>query len=55
MSTEQVQNLIIGSGVAGKIMAWTLACRGENTMVVELSMIGCSCPRPSRSSTQARS
>jgi hypothetical protein len=24
MSTEQVHNLIIGSGIAGKIMAWTL-------------------------------
>jgi choline dehydrogenase-like flavoprotein len=25
MSVEHVQNLIIGSGVAGKILAWTLA------------------------------
>ena len=24
MSTEQVHNLIIGSAIAGKIMAWTL-------------------------------
>jgi pyruvate/2-oxoglutarate dehydrogenase complex dihydrolipoamide dehydrogenase (E3) component len=44
MSTEQVQNLIIGSGIAGKIMAWSLAGRGEKTVVVERSMVGGSCP-----------
>ncbi len=44
MSAEQVQNLVIGSGVAGKIIAWTLAARGEPTAVVERAMIGGSCP-----------
>jgi pyruvate/2-oxoglutarate dehydrogenase complex dihydrolipoamide dehydrogenase (E3) component len=44
MSVEQFQNLIIGSGVAGKILAWTLAKRGERTVVVERAMIGGSCP-----------
>ena len=44
MSTEQVQNLIIGSGIAGKIMAWSLAGRGQKTVVVERSMVGGSCP-----------
>ena len=44
MSTEHVQNLIIGSGVAGKIIAWTLASRGQKSVVVERSMVGGSCP-----------
>jgi pyruvate/2-oxoglutarate dehydrogenase complex dihydrolipoamide dehydrogenase (E3) component len=44
MSTEHVQNLIIGSGVAGKILAWTLASRGEKTIVVERALVGGSCP-----------
>ena len=44
MSTEHVQNLIIGSGVAGKIIAWTLAGQGQKTVVVERSMVGGSCP-----------
>ena len=44
MNTEHVQNLIIGSGVAGKILAWTLAGQGQKTVVVERSMVGGSCP-----------
>ena len=44
MSVEQFQNLVIGSGVAGKIIAWTLAKRGQRTVVVERAMIGGSCP-----------
>src|SRR5260370_13004966 len=44
MSTEYVQNLIIGSGVAGKIIAWTLASQGQKTVVVERAMVGGSCP-----------
>src|SRR4051812_48915423 len=44
MSVEQFQNLIIGSGVAGKILAWTLAKQGQRTVVVERAMIGGSCP-----------
>jgi pyruvate/2-oxoglutarate dehydrogenase complex dihydrolipoamide dehydrogenase (E3) component len=44
MSIEHVQNLIIGSGVAGKILAWTLASQGQQTVVVERSMVGGSCP-----------
>ena len=38
------ENLIIGSGVAGKLLAWTLASRGEKTLVVERAMVGGSCP-----------
>src|SRR3954463_8798710 len=44
MNAEQVENLIIGSGVAGKILAWTLAKQGQKTVVVERSMVGGSCP-----------
>jgi len=44
MSTEHFHNLIIGSGVAGKILAWTLAGQGQRTAVVERSMVGGSCP-----------
>src|SRR5499433_4338863 len=44
MSTEHVHNLIIGCGVAGKIIAWTLASQGQKTVVVERAMVGGSCP-----------
>jgi pyruvate/2-oxoglutarate dehydrogenase complex dihydrolipoamide dehydrogenase (E3) component len=44
MSVEKYQNLVIGSGVGGKLVAWTLAKRGQKTVVVERSMIGGSCP-----------
>jgi pyruvate/2-oxoglutarate dehydrogenase complex dihydrolipoamide dehydrogenase (E3) component len=44
MIVEQYQNLVIGSGVGGKLVAWNLAKRGEKTVVVERSMIGGSCP-----------
>jgi pyruvate/2-oxoglutarate dehydrogenase complex dihydrolipoamide dehydrogenase (E3) component len=44
MSIEHVQNLVIGSGVGGKLIAWTLAKQGQKTVVVERSMIGGSCP-----------
>jgi pyruvate/2-oxoglutarate dehydrogenase complex dihydrolipoamide dehydrogenase (E3) component len=44
MTIEHVQNLVIGSGVAGKVLAWTLARQGQRTIVVERSMVGGSCP-----------
>jgi pyruvate/2-oxoglutarate dehydrogenase complex dihydrolipoamide dehydrogenase (E3) component len=44
MNTEHYQNLIIGSGVAGKIVGWTLAGQGQKTVVVERSMVGGACP-----------
>src|SRR5262249_17200113 len=44
MNLEQCQNLVIGSGVAGKLIAWTLARQGQKTVVVERAMIGGSCP-----------
>jgi pyruvate/2-oxoglutarate dehydrogenase complex dihydrolipoamide dehydrogenase (E3) component len=44
MAIEHVQNLVVGSGVGGKLVAWTLAKQGQKTVVVERSMIGGSCP-----------
>jgi pyruvate/2-oxoglutarate dehydrogenase complex dihydrolipoamide dehydrogenase (E3) component len=44
MSTEHFQNLIIGSGVAAKIIAWTLASQGQKTICVERAMVGGACP-----------
>jgi pyruvate/2-oxoglutarate dehydrogenase complex dihydrolipoamide dehydrogenase (E3) component len=44
MNTERFQNVIIGSGVAGKIIGWTLASQGQKTVVVERAMVGGACP-----------
>jgi pyruvate/2-oxoglutarate dehydrogenase complex dihydrolipoamide dehydrogenase (E3) component len=44
MTVEHFQNLVVGSGVAGKIIAWTLAKQGQKTITVERSMVGGSCP-----------
>ncbi|HEV3298657.1 MAG TPA: FAD-dependent oxidoreductase [Planctomycetaceae bacterium] len=44
MTVENYQNLVIGSGVGGKLVAWTLAKRGQKTIVVERRMIGGACP-----------
>jgi pyruvate/2-oxoglutarate dehydrogenase complex dihydrolipoamide dehydrogenase (E3) component len=42
--TESYEILIIGSGEAGKYMAWTMAKAGHRTAVVERKLIGGSCP-----------
>jgi pyruvate/2-oxoglutarate dehydrogenase complex dihydrolipoamide dehydrogenase (E3) component len=44
MNAEHFENLIIGSGVAGKLLGWTLASRGQKTVVVERAMVGGACP-----------
>jgi pyruvate/2-oxoglutarate dehydrogenase complex dihydrolipoamide dehydrogenase (E3) component len=44
MAVENYQNLVIGCGVAGKLLGWTLAKKGQKSVVVERSMIGGSCP-----------
>ncbi|HEV3006593.1 MAG TPA: FAD-dependent oxidoreductase [Pirellulales bacterium] len=44
MTIEPFQNLIIGSGVAGKLLGWTLASQGQKTVVVERAMVGGACP-----------
>src|SRR5256885_14267518 len=43
MSPESVKNLIIGSGVAGKLPGWPLASQGQKTAVIERAMVGGSC------------
>jgi hypothetical protein len=44
VTVEHDQNLVIGSSEAGKILAWNLAQMGQNSVVIERSMIGGSCP-----------
>lgn len=36
--------LVLGSGTAGKVMAWTMAKEGKRTAVVERKYIGGACP-----------
>jgi pyruvate/2-oxoglutarate dehydrogenase complex dihydrolipoamide dehydrogenase (E3) component len=43
-STENYDVLVIGSGEAGKYLAWTMAGQGHRTAVVERKLIGGSCP-----------
>src|SRR5687767_5968952 len=42
--TESYNILVIGSGEAGKYLAWTMAKAGHRTAVVERRYIGGSCP-----------
>src|SRR5215475_1463661 len=41
---EQYDLLILGSGVAGKLLSWTLAKQGMKTAVIERKYVGGSCP-----------
>ena len=41
---ERLENLVIGSGGAGKFVAWTMAGAGRRTAVVERAFIGGACP-----------
>lgn len=41
---EQFEVLILGSGEAGKLLAWHMAGLGQRTTVVERRWIGGSCP-----------
>jgi pyruvate/2-oxoglutarate dehydrogenase complex dihydrolipoamide dehydrogenase (E3) component len=41
---QQFEILIVGSGEAGKNLAWTMAKEGRGTAVVERRLIGGSCP-----------
>jgi pyruvate/2-oxoglutarate dehydrogenase complex dihydrolipoamide dehydrogenase (E3) component len=43
-STGNYDVLVIGSGEAGKYLAWTTASEGQRTAVVERKLIGGSCP-----------
>jgi pyruvate/2-oxoglutarate dehydrogenase complex dihydrolipoamide dehydrogenase (E3) component len=44
MALDHYPNLVIGSGEAGKYLAWTLAKSGRKTVVVERALLGGSCP-----------
>lgn len=41
---EQVENVVLGGGEAGKYIAWELAKQGRPTVVIERALIGGSCP-----------
>jgi pyruvate/2-oxoglutarate dehydrogenase complex dihydrolipoamide dehydrogenase (E3) component len=41
---ERCEVLVIGSGEAGKYMAWTMAKAGHRTAVIERKLVGGSCP-----------
>ena len=41
---EKFENLVLGSGEAGKWIAWTLAGEGRRTAMVERKWLGGSCP-----------
>ena len=43
-AAEKYDVLVLGSGAAGKLMAWTMAKEGRRTAVVERKYIGGSCP-----------
>jgi pyruvate/2-oxoglutarate dehydrogenase complex dihydrolipoamide dehydrogenase (E3) component len=44
MAIEDYEILVLGSGEAGKYLAWTMAKAGRKTAVIERKMIGGSCP-----------
>ena len=41
---EEYDVVVLGSGAAGKLLAWTLASQGRRSAVVERRYIGGSCP-----------
>lgn len=43
-NVENVDLLVLGSGEAGKYLAWTLAAQGERCVVIERRYVGGSCP-----------
>src|ERR1700684_2286153 len=42
--SDQYEILVVGSGEAGKYLAWTMAKAGRRTALVERKLIGGSCP-----------
>jgi pyruvate/2-oxoglutarate dehydrogenase complex dihydrolipoamide dehydrogenase (E3) component len=42
--SEQLDVLVLGSGIGGKLMAWHMAQSGRRTAVVERRWVGGSCP-----------
>jgi pyruvate/2-oxoglutarate dehydrogenase complex dihydrolipoamide dehydrogenase (E3) component len=43
-ATEEYDLVVLGSGAAGKLLAWTLASRGQRAAVIERRYVGGSCP-----------
>jgi pyruvate/2-oxoglutarate dehydrogenase complex dihydrolipoamide dehydrogenase (E3) component len=43
-TTDHYNVLVIGSGEAGKYLAWTLSKEGHHTALIERKMVGGSCP-----------
>jgi pyruvate/2-oxoglutarate dehydrogenase complex dihydrolipoamide dehydrogenase (E3) component len=43
-NVQRYDNLVLGSGEAGKYLAWTLAAAGQRSAVIERGLIGGSCP-----------
>ncbi len=43
-NVETYENLVLGSGIAGKFMAWTMAEAGRRTALVERTVLGGACP-----------
>ena len=41
---EEYDLVVLGSGEAGKILAWTLAAEGQRAAVIERRYLGGSCP-----------
>ena len=41
---EEYDVVVLGSGAAGKLLAWTLASQGKRTAVIERRYVGGSCP-----------
>ena len=41
---EKYENLVLGSGGAGKLIAWTIAAEGRRTALVERWLLGGACP-----------
>ncbi|MBA2116068.1 FAD-dependent oxidoreductase [Bremerella alba] len=44
MVNQRYRNVIIGSGEAGKYLAWHFAQAGESTVVIEKGALGGACP-----------
>jgi len=44
LSPEKYDFVVLGSGEAGKFLAWTLARNGKHAVVIERRYIGDSCP-----------
>jgi pyruvate/2-oxoglutarate dehydrogenase complex dihydrolipoamide dehydrogenase (E3) component len=42
---ENYDVVVLGSGAAGKLLAWALASRGKRTAVIERRYIGGACPK----------